>query len=58
VRRRSLLFSNKRLQGGFSAIFWQGIARIFGTNLKAEYDPYGEDALTEAILRDIEAGLL
>ena len=48
----------KDYRGGFSAIFWQGIARIFGTNLKAEYDPYGEDALTEAILRDIEAGLL
>ena len=48
----------KEYRGGFSAAFWQGIARIFGTNLKAEYDPYGEDAITEVILLDIEAGLL
>ena len=48
----------KDYRGGFSAAFWQGIARIFGTNLKAEYDPYGEDALTEVLLLDIEAGLL
>jgi hypothetical protein len=41
-----------------SAAFWQGIARIFGTNLKAEYDPYGEDAVMEIILREIEAGRL
>ena len=48
----------KDYRGAFSAAFWQGIARIFGTNLKAEYDPYGEDAITEIILLDIEAGLL
>lgn len=45
-------------RGKFSAAFWQGIARIFGTNLKEEYDPYGEDALIEAIIIDIEAGKL
>lgn len=45
-------------RGKFSAAFWQGIARIFGTNLKEEYDPYGEDALIEAIIREIEAGRL
>jgi hypothetical protein len=48
----------KEYRGGLSAAFWQGIARIFGTNLKAEYDPYGEDALIELIIMDIEAGLL
>ena len=46
----------KAYRGGLSAAFWQGIARIFGTNLKAEYDPYGEDAMIEAIVVDIEAG--
>jgi hypothetical protein len=46
----------KEYRGGFSAAFWQGIARIFGTNLKAEYDPYGEDALMEIIVLEIEAG--
>ncbi len=45
-------------RGNFSAAFWQGIARIFGTNLKAEYDPYGEDAIMEIILQEIEAGKL
>lgn len=48
----------KDLKGGFSAFFWQGIARIFGNNLKAEYDPNGEDAKIEDIVRGIEAGFL
>lgn len=48
----------KDLKGGFSAFFWQGIARIFGNNLKAEYDPDGEDAKIEDIVRGIEAGFL
>jgi hypothetical protein len=48
----------RQYRGGFSASFWQGIARIFGTNLKAEYDPYGEDAVMEIILQEIEAGKL
>jgi hypothetical protein len=48
----------KDYRGKFSAAFWQGIARIFGTNLKAEYDPYGDDALIESILEEIEAGRL
>jgi len=46
----------KAYRGGLSAAFWQGIARIFGTNLKAEYDPFGEDAMIEVIVQDIEAG--
>jgi hypothetical protein len=45
-------------RGKFSAAFWQGIAKIFGTNLKEEYDPYGEDALIEIIIYQIEAGEL
>jgi Domain of unknown function (DUF4294) len=45
-------------RGKFSASFWQGIARIFGSNLKDEYDPYGEDALIEAIINEIDAGRL
>jgi hypothetical protein len=48
----------KRYRGVLSAAFWQGIARIFGTNLKAEFDPYGEDILIELIIQDIEAGRL
>jgi len=48
----------KDLKGGFTAFFWQGIARIFGNNLKAEYDPDGEDYLIEDIVRGIEAGFI
>lgn len=45
-------------RGTITAAFWQGIARIFGTNLKEKYDPYGEDALIERIIYDIEDGYL
>jgi len=48
----------KDYRGKFSAAFWQSIARIFGTNLKEEYDAYGEDALIELIIIEIEAGRL
>ncbi len=48
----------RQYRGGFSAAFWQGIARIFGTDLKAEYDPSGEDAIMEIILKELEAGNL
>lgn len=48
----------KDYRGKLAAAFWQGIARIFGTNLKEEYDPYGEDSLIESIILEIEAGRL
>lgn len=48
----------RHYRGSFSAAFWQGIARIFGTDLKAEYDPYGEDAVIEIILHELETGNL
>lgn len=48
----------KEYRGKFSAAFWQGIARIFGTNLKEEYDAYGEDILIELIIGEIDAGRL
>jgi len=48
----------KEYRGGINAAFWQGIARIFGTNLKSEYDPYGEDILIELIIQDIQDGWL
>jgi hypothetical protein len=48
----------RQYRGNFSAAFWQGIARIFGTDLKAEYDPYGEDAIIEIILHELESGNL
>jgi hypothetical protein len=48
----------KDFRGGFSAFFWQGIARLFGSNLKSEYDPYGEDRVLEEIVALIEIGYL
>ncbi|HAQ20791.1 MAG TPA: DUF4294 domain-containing protein [Prolixibacteraceae bacterium] len=46
------------LKGDVSAVFWQGVARIFGNNLKAKYDPWGEDRQIEQIIMYIEAGLI
>jgi hypothetical protein len=48
----------KDYRGKFSAAFWQSIARIFGTNLKEEYDPYGDDAIIELIINELDAGRL
>jgi len=44
----------QELRGNFSAAFWQTIARIFGSNLKSEYDPDGQDRLIERIVLLIE----
>ncbi len=46
----------KELRGGSSAFMWQGVARLFGSNLKAKYDPLDEDYLMESIVRKIERG--
>jgi hypothetical protein len=48
----------KELKGNLTAFFWQGIARIFGNNLKTEYDPKGEDRIIEDIVLGIEAGFI
>ncbi len=48
----------KELRGSFSAFFWQTLARIFGSNLKSEFDPHGEDKLLNEIVILIEAGQL
>lgn len=46
----------KELRGSFSAFLWQSLARLFGSNLKLQYDPYGEDAMIEEIVQLIENG--
>lgn len=48
----------KEMRGTFSAFFWQQIAKIFDNNLKAQYDPYGEDKQIEEIVDMIEHGEL
>lgn len=46
----------KDLRGGFQAFMWQSVARIFGSNMKSEYDPTGEDIMIERAIKLIEAG--
>ena len=48
----------KQLRGSFSAFFWQAIARLFGSNLKSEFDARGEDRLINEIVILIENGQL
>ena len=44
----------REYRGAVNAYFWQSIALLFGHNLKADYDPNGEDAEIEAIVRKIQ----
>lgn len=46
------------LRGSFRAFFYQTFARIFGLNLKVNYDPYGEDIHIETIVRMINRGVI
>ena len=39
-----------------AAGFWQGIAKFFGGDLKKRYDPEGEDAMTEELVRKWQKG--
>lgn len=48
----------KELRGSIQAFFWQSIARLFGSNLKSEYNADQEDMLIEGIVRQIENGEL
>jgi hypothetical protein len=46
----------KDFRGDVSAMFWQGIARLFKNNLKDGYSPEDEDKLLEEIVHKIESG--
>lgn len=46
----------KDLRNVVTAFFWQGLAKIFGHDLKSEYDPEGEDKDIESIVLAIESG--
>lgn len=48
----------KDFRGGFSATFWQGIAKLFKNDLKDGYDPEDEDKILEEIVTLIELGYL
>ena len=46
----------RELRGKFTAFIWQTLATIFGYNLKAGYDPEGEDRKIEEIILLIDLG--
>lgn len=46
----------KGYKSGIAAGFWQGIAKIFGSDLKKPYDPEGEDARIEELVKIWEDG--
>ena len=48
----------KEFRGRFEAGIWQGVAKIFGNNLKTGYDPDKDDILLEQIVILYEKGLL
>ncbi|MCQ2235558.1 MAG: DUF4294 domain-containing protein [Bacteroidales bacterium] len=48
----------RTLKGRFSAFIWQGVARLFGSNLKSEYDSEVKDAEIENIILLIDEGLI
>jgi hypothetical protein len=44
------------IRGGVTAFFWQGIAKIFGADLKRPYDKYGEDKPVEELVKKYRDG--
>jgi hypothetical protein len=48
----------KELRGSFVAFFWQNLSRLFGYNLKENYDPEGKDKEIETIVLMIENGMI
>lgn len=48
----------KELRGGFNASMYQGLAVLFGHNLKMNYDAKGEHWMIEDIVKRVEKGLI
>ncbi len=46
----------KEYKNWFTAGFWQGVAKLFGSDLKKKYDPEGDDKETEELIKIWEAG--
>ena len=47
----------KELRNGLTAFFWQGLARLFGNDLKTEYDAIAFDKDIEQIVASIESSI-
>lgn len=46
----------KDYKNGIAAKFWQGVAKLFGSDLKKPYDPEGEDRKIEELVEIWDAG--
>jgi hypothetical protein len=44
----------KEYKGGFNAGFWQTVAYVFGSSLKQQYEPQGEDKDIEKIVLELQ----
>lgn len=53
---KSSYFIIKDYKSGIAAKFWQGIAKVFGSDLKKPYDPEGEDKHVETLVSIWEDG--
>jgi hypothetical protein len=47
---QSSFYIIREYRGGITAAFWQGIAKIFGSDLKKPYDKYGDDKVLEELV--------
>lgn len=48
----------KLYKGSFQAWMWQAVAKLFGSDLKAEYDVQNKDKIIERVIILVEAGQL
>lgn len=48
----------KKMRGSFSAFMWQGVALMFNSSLKADFDPDGDEKGIEIAIKMIEDGQL
>ena len=46
----------KDYKSGITAGFWQGVAKIFGNDLKSSYDAKGDDKMTEYLVEKWKRG--
>ncbi len=44
----------KEFKGGLNAGVWQAVAYVFGSNLKQQYDPAGDDQELEKIVKEVQ----
>ena len=47
----------KNYRGGAAAGFWQGVAKLFGSDLKKPYDKFGEDKVVEELVQMYHNGV-